>query len=235
MTSVSFFDRVLGLQHKKTQQTVASYRELVACIAKGDEPDADKVDGLLVSVGKSVDDLKADVERYKHRFALMALVNSMPKLEAERRDIDNQIAAADRALEAAEKQHEDSTAPLYATRHELSRALSDASSAAAELVTSCDDADLRREMADLDADARRLHEQRRKANDRATYMEEKARTESERAERELSPESTEGRRDVAGRYRKEAEDARALVKRLDKATADVTKRREQVEHRMRLA
>lgn len=68
---------------------------------------------------------------------------------------------------------------------------------------------MRRELADFDAQARRFHEQRREANDRAIYMEEKARTECERAEHEQSPESTEGRRDVAERYRKEAEGAHA--------------------------
>jgi chromosome segregation ATPase len=235
MSVVSFFEKVVGLQEQRAKQKVAGYRELVAGVATGQNPDPTEVADILADANKSVADLKADVERYQHRMALKALVASMPKLEAERRDIDEQIARADRALQAAEKQHEDVTEPLYARRQTISQALSDASSAQAELFRTCDDADLRCEMAEVEGECRRLDEQRRELFDRATYMDEKARHEAESAERELTLEATDARREVAERYRKDAEAARREVKRLDRAQADATKRREQVEHRMQLA
>lgn len=67
------------------------------------------------------------------------------------------------------------------------------------------------------------------------YMEEKPRSEHQRAERELTVGDTDARREVAGRYRKEADSARRETKRLEKAQADLAKRREQLEARMRQA
>lgn len=66
-------------------------------------------------------------------------------------------------------------------------------------------------------------------------MEEKARSETERAERELTSDDKDARLQVADRYRKDAEVARRESKRLEKVQADATKRREQIEHRMQLA
>jgi hypothetical protein len=235
MSVTAFFERFMGLQQQKVQATVASYRELVAGIATGEEPNPAEVERLLSCAGKSADDLRLDVERYQHRMALKAMVDSLPKLEAERREIDEPIVAADRVLEAAEKQHDETTAPLYASRRELDLAIADASRASTELMQSCDDADLRRELDELNTEARRLDEQYRNQTDRATYMEEKARSENQRAERELTLGDTEARREVAERYGKEADSARRNVKRLEKAQADLAKRREQIEQRMRQA
>lgn len=235
MSVTSYFEKFVGLQQQKVRATVASYCELVAGIASGEEPNPAEVERLLTNAGKSVDDLRHDVERYQHRMALKAMINSLPRLEAERREIDTQIAAADRVLEAAEMQHDESTGPLYASRRELDLAISDASRASTELMQSCDDADLRRALDELNTEARRLDEQSRNQSDRATYMEEKARSEHQRAERELTLGDTEARREVAERYRKEADSARREAKRLEKAQADLTKRREQIEQRMRLA
>lgn len=60
----------------------------------------------------------------------------------------------------------------------------------------------------------------------------KGRSEHQRAERELTLGETEARHEVAQRYRKEAESACGDVKRLEKARADLDKRREQIEQRM---
>jgi len=44
---------------------------------------------------------------------MRTLVNSMPKLEAERKEIEWQLSKADAALEAAEQQHTETTSPLH--------------------------------------------------------------------------------------------------------------------------
>jgi hypothetical protein len=235
MSVATFFEKIMGLQEQRARTTIASYRELVAGVAKGVEPEPAEVERLLTDAGKSLDDLRQDVQRYEHRFALKAMVNSIPKWETERQEIDERIAAADRTLEAAEKQHEEVTAPLYASRRELNEAINNATRASNELVQTCDDDDLCREHAELDAEAKRLNEQQRQQTDRATYMEEKARSEHERAEGELTPGDIEARGEVAERYRKDAETARRDVKRLEKARADLGKRREQLEQQMRQA
>jgi hypothetical protein len=119
MSITAFFEKFMGLQQQKVQATVASYREFVAGIATGEEPDPAEVERLLASAGKS--------------------------------------------------------------------------------------------------------------------MEEKAWSEHQRAERELTLGDTEARREVAERYRKEGESARRDAKRLEKARADLDKRCDQLEQRMRQA
>jgi hypothetical protein len=106
---------------------------------------------------------------------------------------------------------------------------------ATKLMQTCDDADLRREKDELNAESKRLDEQFRNHANRATYVEEKAGSEHQRAERDLTQGDTDARREVAKRYRKEADSARREVKRLEKAQADLAKRREQIEQRMRQA
>jgi hypothetical protein len=235
MSVTAFFEKFMGLQQQKVQATVASYRELVAGIATGEEPNAGEVERLLADADKSVDDLLQDVERFQHRMALKAMVASISKLEAERCEIEHQIAVADQALESAEQQHDATTTPLYASRRQIDLALSDASRASAELVQTCDNADMRREALELDAETRRLDEQCRQQRERATYMEEKCRSERDRADREAILGDAEARREVAERYRKEGEVARRELKRLEKAQAEVEKRRAQLEQRMRQA
>lgn len=235
MSVTAFFEKFMGLQQQKVHATVASYRELVAGIATGEEPNPAEVERLLASADKSVDELRQDVERYQHRLALKAMVASISKLEAERCEIEHQIAIADQALESAEQQHDATTTPLYASRRQIDMALSDASRASAELVQTCDDPDMRREVLELDAEARRLDEQWRQQRERATYMEGKYRSERDRADHEAILGDGEARREVAERYRKDGDVARREVKRLEKAQAEVDKRRAQLEQRMRQA
>lgn len=234
MSVTTLFDKLLGLQQQRSQAMFTGYRELVAGLAAGDEPKSTDVERLLADNGKSVEDLRRDVERHRRRMALKAMVGGVPGLEAERREIARQVAAADRVLEAAEKQHDDTTATLYHRRREIDHALSEASNAAAELLRTCDDAVLRREAEALDAEARQLHAACREAVDRATYMEEKMRSELARADYELSEGDADVRRAVAERYCRNAEQARGEVKRLEKAQSESEKRREQLEQRMRL-
>ena len=233
MSVTTLFDKILGLQQQRSQATFTGYRELVAGLATGEEPSPTNVERLLAENGKSVDDLRRDVDRYQRRMAHKAMVAAVPRLESERREIDAQIAAADRLLEAAEKQHDDTTMTLYHRRRQIDLGLSEASNAAGELLRTCDDVTLRREAEALDAEARQLHAACREAIDRATYMEEKTRSELARADYELTEAAADARREVAERYRRNAEQARGEVKRLEKAQAELEKRRRQLEHRLR--
>jgi predicted RNase H-like nuclease (RuvC/YqgF family) len=64
-----------------------------------------RVERLLPEAGESLDDLRRDVEHFQHRMALKAAVAAMPAFEAERSTLEEKIAAANKLLEAAEKQH----------------------------------------------------------------------------------------------------------------------------------
>lgn len=233
MSVASFFEKIVGLQQQKAQATATGYRGLVASIATGKEPAPEEVERVLASAGKSVDDLRQDVDRQQTRLALKALVNSPPKFEAERRELDSRMADADRELAAAEQRHEEITAPLYATRRELDLAIADAERASTTLVQSCEDADLLQEMNELNAEARQVTARSQELVSRIAFMEEKARVDRERADRDASPGDADARRDVAERYQQEAEAARRDQKRLEKSLAELGQRRKQIERRMR--
>lgn len=233
MSAVSFLEKFLGLQQQRTQTAVASYRELVAGIATGEEPSPTEVERLLAEAKKSLDDLRGDVERYQHRMALKAAAAALPALEAERRTLDEQIAAADKILEAAESQHDETTRPLYFRRRQVDQAISEGTTARMELVYSCEDADLRRETDELEVEQRRLDEVHRELNTRAGRLDYKACYEREAAGHELINSEATRRREQAASYDKEAEGVRRELKKVEKAQADLAKRREQIEDRMR--
>ncbi|MEZ6098709.1 MAG: hypothetical protein R3E01_07035 [Pirellulaceae bacterium] len=127
MSVTTFFEKMIGLQLQRSLQKQNSYRELVAGIATGEEPSPAEVERLLFETKKSITDLQFDVETYQHRMALKAIVASLPKLEQEFEQVQQQIAAADRDLEEAERRHDETTSPLYGRLHEIKEARKDAS------------------------------------------------------------------------------------------------------------
>lgn len=233
MNVTSFIEKIVGLQQQRAQSKVAGYRELIATIATGQEPNPAEVERMLADAGKSLDDLQRDVELCQRRLGFKAAVAAMPKLEAERKTLDEQIAAAERVLEAAEKQHRDKTAPLYFRRRQIDEALSAGSTAVGELVRTCDDADLYREMEELNTEDNQLSSQRRKLDNRMSDLREKAADEREQAERQLILSDAKHHRELADRFDKEADVLRRELEKLDQARTDFAQRREQIEARMR--
>ena len=149
--------------------------------------------------------------------------------------LTDKLDAAQQLLDAAEQQYDETTAPLYSRRREITQALSDGSTALGELVRTCGDPDVIRDMTDLEVEARQLSERHRDLISRAAQMEQSARNEHERAERESSASEAGGRRELAARYKRDAEATRREIKQVEKAIADLGKRREQIEQRMRMA
>lgn len=188
---------------------------------------------MLADAGKTLDDLRQDVEHYQRRIALRAAVAAMPKLESQRRELDEQIAAADKQLEAAEHQHDEVTRPLYFRRREVDQAISEGTTAHMELVYSCEDAELRCELEECEAELRRLEEQHRNLESRAHQMDRKAREEHHDAEHQMLLPDTRRGHDRAKRYEQEAESLRREAKKAEKAKADCERLREQIEQRMR--
>lgn len=233
MSVTSFFEKFLGVQEERAKASVASYRDLVAGIATGEEPNPADVERLLASASKTIDDLRRDVERLQHRMELKASAAALPSLEAERRTLDEQIATADKLLEAAENQHDETTRPLYFRRREVDQAISEGTTARMELVYSCEDTDLRREMDELEVEVRRVEESLRDLNTRAGRLDYKVCYEREAAGHELINSEATRRRELAATYEKEAESIRREAKKVEKVQADLNKRREQIEQRMR--
>jgi predicted nucleic acid-binding Zn-ribbon protein len=193
MSLTSLFDSIAGKQKQREKARVNDFRALVRSIGTGQEPDADQVERVLSDAGKSLDDLRAAVELYQKRFAMRTLVNSLPKLEAERKEIELHLSKADAALEAAEQQHADVTAPLHGRLEMLRQAMQDAERSRQQLVETCPDEELRERLADLQRRHAEAHDRsfklRQAINDCRTWAQsdraEVAHASSPRKEQEL--------------------------------------------------
>jgi hypothetical protein len=151
MSLSALIDTILGKQQKRQEAQLADFLGIVTQVANGKEPDADRVAQVLRDTGKSVDDLRQAVETLQRRREARAKLDTLPKLTAERRDAERQIADADRDLELAEKRHYDLTEPLKMRITELKDAIWAAEQARNELCGDTADADLRARLADVQA------------------------------------------------------------------------------------
>jgi predicted nucleic acid-binding Zn-ribbon protein len=158
MSLTTLFEKIAGKQKQREKARIDDFRALVRSIGTGKEPDADQVDRVLRDTGKSLDDLRAAVELYQKRFAMRAQVNALPKLEAERKEVERQLSKADAALEAAEQQHADVTTPLHGRLEMLRQAMQDAERSRQQLVETCPDEELRERLADLQCRHAEVHD-----------------------------------------------------------------------------
>jgi hypothetical protein len=233
MSVTTFFEKMIGLQQQRSKQKQNSYRELVAGIAIGEEPSAADVERLLAETKKSLTDLQHDVETYQHRMALKAIVASQPKLEQEFAQVQQQIAAADRVLEEAERKYDEVTLPLFGRLHEIKEARKDASMAQQELFDTCDDPHLERQLDAANAELQRLMDNNTDLATQAVYIDNQADAEKRRAERELTEADRDHRREQATVFQKQANSIRQRIKAGEKAQADAVRRRDEIEESMR--
>ena len=185
MSVSKFFEKMIGLQKQRSQQKQNSYRELVATIALGKEPNLAEVERLLSEFGMSLDDLKQDVEVYQTRMALKALVATLPKIDQETALVQQKIAAADRELEAAEQRYEDTTAPLYGRLREINEVRKEISQARQELFNTCDSPELDEQYEDVEAEMEALAKVNQELESQAAYVEGRAFTERRKSETEI--------------------------------------------------
>ena len=98
----------------------------------------------------------------------------MPALLGEQKHVERQIAAADGVLAAAEKKHEETTAPLCARLYEIKIAISDAGDARRLLEETCADPAIVAELRDLTASLRAVASKRTRLADDARQLRESA-------------------------------------------------------------
>lgn len=233
MSVTAFFEKFVGLQQQKTQTAIASYRELVAGVATGEEPNPTEVERLLAEIGKSVDAMRKDVENYQHRMELKAAIAAVPNLQAERQTLDERIAAADRALKAAEDLHDETTGPLYFRRQQVNAAINEAERARHKLVATCDDPDLLREKEDLEAEILKVCQRGLGLRERENYLDNHASRERQNAQCESWPAEANRRLEVAQQYQDNGDATRRAIQEVEKEQRKLEKRREQLEARMR--
>lgn len=160
MSLMSLIEKITGKQKQREKARIDDFRTLVRTIGAGKEPDAEQVERILIITDKSVEDLQAAVELYQQRFALRTQLNSLPKLATERKEIEQQMAKANEALEEAERQHEETMNPLISQHEIVRQAMQEGEQARQQLIQTCPFDELCEKSADL----QRRHAQ---ANDQA--------------------------------------------------------------------
>jgi putative intracellular protease/amidase len=159
MNLTTLFEKTAGKQKQRERGRANDFRGLVTAIATGKQPDPDHIIGVLHDAGKTLDDLCSAVEVLQSRRAMRKHLNSLPKLQAEEKEIGRQIAEADAALARAEDTHQETTCPLAGRLQQVRDAIREAEWNRQQLVATCTDPALL-------AQAAELAEKRRQANER---------------------------------------------------------------------
>jgi chromosome segregation ATPase len=162
MSLSTLFDRIFKAQKQREESRVRDYRSLVAQIASGTEPQADRLDQILLASGKSVEQLRADVELYQQRRAWREQYDALPKLNEEKTAIERQIAEAEKAFEAARRQYEAATDPLHARLRQVQEARNQAEAAKGRLQDRCPHVELVAELQQVRDEHREAHDRHMK-------------------------------------------------------------------------
>ncbi len=155
----------------------------MARVADGQEPEADTLERVLQDACKSLDDLRQAVERLQRGRQLREHLDRLPALMAERQEIEKQIAAADAALEAAEKKHGETTGPVVARIEQIRELVCAADAARRQLACTCTDEALLAEHRRVQAELGVANHEAGELREAASRQRERARSEQAAAER----------------------------------------------------
>jgi chromosome segregation ATPase len=233
MSISGYFEKITGLELQRRKRRMSCYTDIVAAIAKNQQPSPVEAESILDEVGKSVEELRIDVDKYRRRLQLKALVASLPDVDRELADIDKQIKEQDQLLERAESRHDEVTAPLYARKSELREQRMEAAEAGRQLFATCEDTGLLEQLAQVTDDLEELIKSNRELQTQVSYLNTTADTERHRASRELKAEDRARRLEQAEVYEKQAKSLEQQVKAKEAEQQQLVKRREEIEARMR--
>lgn len=233
MNVTQLIEKFAGRQKERLQQKVQSYRDLVKQIASGKEPNPESVEATLEAAGKTLDDLQKAVKLYEQRMTWKAQVAMQPSLEKEQQRLHKEVAAADKALEDAESQHNEVTGPLYGELHQIKEGLSDASRARQLLFDSCDDESLWQQLRELNREGQRLVQENQGLQNRLAYLESRAEQQAAKANEETNAVTRASRQQIVKDLLKEADEVRRTMKANSQQNLELAKRSEVIEQQMR--
>lgn len=100
------FSHLTARRAERDQDAAGRYRELVAAIAAGDEPDVAKVEAVLRDAGRPPADLQADVALLQRRAAWRKTLDAEPALKDERGKLLQAKESAKAAFAATRAAHD---------------------------------------------------------------------------------------------------------------------------------
>lgn len=232
MSLSELMDKVIGCQRERQQTRESDYRALVAQIADGKEPDADRVDDVLNANAKSLADLQIDVQRLQTRRGLRVQYDQLPKLTAEQDRLRKQLQAAEKAFEDAERKHEAVTGPLIARLDEIKEEISAGASARRQLWDTCTDAALLTELNDVTEDLKTKSRHRAKANEEIRQLREWATSDRAAVQDAFSEEQRDALRHRAANRDRHAAMIEQNLKTLADEEAELHRREAAIRERM---
>lgn len=236
MSLSTLIERIAGKQQEREQARAADFRGIVQQIAAGKEPDADRVDAVLREAGKTLDDLREAVERLQARRRLREQLDGLPKLAAERREIEKQIAAADNTLADAEQKHAEVTAPLHARLVQVREASWAAESAKTQLVQTCTDPALVAQKRDVELQLTQARKEVSDLRNAISDYRDRARNEhglAEQAQRIVHGEQqVQEHQERAKRHERSADGYQAQLLRAEKAVASLERQEQSIREQM---
>lgn len=207
-------------------------------LAAGEKVATASIERVLAESGKTPAELQAAVELATRRARWHEARQTAVILEAEQSAVQDRIAAERRKLNAAEKAHEEATAPLYAKLERIRAAASAASDARRKLIQTCPDAALKTELAAVSDRLAELRAQEMTLKERGELVKQADRDE-ETADRlvvGLVPFASTARidrlREQAARKRELGQQALAALGGVQKEIAKAEKEQEAVYERM---
>jgi exonuclease VII small subunit len=153
-------------------------------IADGKEPDAESVAQVLRDAEKSPDDLQKAVELLQQRRQWRQCYDELPRLVAERKEIEKQIEVANAALEAAEREFDRAINPLLFRRQQINESQSECDKAQKGLWETCTDATVLDKLADVQSQLETVWQESRDLRNRVESLRKLATSDRDEAGRQ---------------------------------------------------
>lgn len=142
MSLTSLLDSITRRQRERKKSKWSDYRQLVADICDGKEPDADRIASVLADNQCTLDELRSDAKLLEKRRKLRAEMDAIEPLRDEAAKVERQIKKGEKEFEALSEKHKAEMSPLYARRFEISQIRKRSDRAREELRDTCEDREL---------------------------------------------------------------------------------------------
>jgi hypothetical protein len=126
-------DQVDAELKAQNKARAAEFRKLAAAIASGDEMSPESITATLEATGRTIDDLRRQVDLVRKRRELRRTVDSEPGLIERQAELRRAIAVADAELKLAEDRHEEAVEPFAIELDQVADGLRRANEAKATL------------------------------------------------------------------------------------------------------
>ncbi len=232
MSLSELLERISLRQHRRDEQRRVDYHDLVLNVATGEEPDEDVVDQVLRETGMTVEQLGRDVELMAKRLKWRETLNTRGPLIRERDEIGKKIAKADKALEEAERKHEEMVQPFVSRLFSIKQGLRDADEAEQRLRDTSLDKAVLTEIADVSRRANDASKRRSELEDEIRSLRSWSDSDAVGAEQAPHPGHAEELRERSVQRKQRADSLQPKLTEVETTLADLRQREQSLRERL---